>query len=71
MNKARLFFYFLTLLIFIFNLNKFDSYYYNIILITIPLFIILSYLKNKKIDYYYLDGIIIAIIIRIIIIWKN
>lgn len=71
MNKARLFFYFLTLLIFIFNLNKFDSYYYNIILITIPLFLILSYLKNKKIDYYYLDGIIIAIIIRIIIIWKN
>lgn len=71
MNKARLFFYFLTLLIFIFNLNKFDSYYYNIILITIPLFIILSYLKNKKIDYYYLDGIIIAIIIRIIIIWRN
>lgn len=71
MNKVRLFFYFLTLLIFIFNLNKFDSYYYNIILITIPLFLILSYLKNKKIDYYYLDGIIIAIIIRIIIIWKN
>ena len=71
MNKARLFFYFLTLLIFIFNLNKFDSYYYNIILITIPLYLILSYLKNKKIDYYYLDGIIIAIIIRIIIIWKN
>ena len=71
MNKARLFFYFLTLLIFIFNLNKFDSYYYNIILITIPIFLILSYLKNKKIDYYYLDGIIIAIIIRIIIIWKN
>lgn len=71
MNKARLFFYFLTLLIFIFNLNKFDSYYYNIILITIPLFIILSYLKNKKIDYYYLDGIIIAVIIKIIIIWRN
>ena len=61
MNKARLFFYFLTLLLFVFNLNKLDSYYYNIIL---------SYLKNKKIDYYYLDGIMIAIILRIII-WRN
>ena len=70
MNKARLFFYFITLLLFVFNLNKLDSYYYNIILITIPLFIILSYLKNKKIDYYYLDGIMIAIIVRIII-WRN
>ncbi len=70
MNKARLFFYFLTLLLFVFNLNKLDSYYYNIILITIPIFIILSYLKNKKIDYYYLDGIMIAIIVRIII-WRN
>ncbi|WP_314295746.1 hypothetical protein [Fusobacterium periodonticum] len=69
MNKARLFFYFLTLLLFVFNLNKLDSYY-NIILITIPIFIILSYLKNKKIDYYYLDGIMIAIIVRIII-WRN
>ena len=70
MNKARLFFYFLTLLLFVFNLNKLDSYYYNIILITIPIFIILNYLKNKKIDYYYLDGIMIAIILRIII-WRN
>lgn len=70
MNKARLFFYFLTLLLFVFNLNKLDSYYYNIISITIPIFIILSYLKNKKIDYYYLDGIMIAIILRIII-WRN
>ena len=71
MNKARLFFYFLTLLLFVFNLNKLDSYYYNIICKqkSKP-FIILSYLKNKKIDYYYLDGIMIAIILRIII-WRN